>query len=81
MPRTRRAPHSRHAARTGFDAAVGLMSGAPGAAQAEGRTCHHCGAEGRIDMIDMPRTRAYLSCLVCGNKWDTERAEVAPKAS
>ena len=81
MSRTRRDPRSRHAARAGFDAAVGLMSGAPTAADAEGRVCHHCGAEGRIDMIDMPRTRAYLSCMQCGNKWDLDRAEVTPRAS
>lgn len=81
MPRTRRAPRPRHAARAGFDAAVGLMAGAPSAEDVEGRMCHHCGAEGRIDMIDMPRTRAYLSCMQCGNKWDLDRSEVTPRAN
>ena len=57
------------------------MSGAPDFEAAEGRTCNHCGAEARIDMIDMPRTRAYLTCMQCGNKWDTDRAEVTPRAS
>jgi len=81
MPRTRRAPHSRDAARAGFDAAVGLLSGSPGSVEIEGRACHHCGAQGRIDMIDMPRTRAYLSCMQCGNSWDIDRSEVTPRAS
>lgn len=46
-----------------------------------GRTCHHCGAEARIDMIDMPRTRAYLTCLECGNEWDTDRDQVSPRSA
>ncbi len=29
-------------------------------------------------MIDMPRTRAYLTCKECGNKWETERRHVTP---
>lgn len=81
MPRTRREPRTRDAARAGFDAAVGLLNGVPRAERPMGRTCHHCGAEARIDMIDMPRTRAYLTCLECGNEWDTDRDQVSPKAS
>lgn len=41
-----------------------------------GRICGHCGAEARVDMIDMARTRAYLTCLSCGNEWDTDRLQV-----
>lgn len=64
----------------GFDAAVGLLPGSRGDRRAHGRTCTHCGAEARIDMIDMPRTRAYLTCPGCGKKWDTERMHVTPAA-
>ena len=65
----------------GFEAAVGLLSGSRRTRHLDGRECSHCGAEARIDMIDMPRTRAYLTCMQCGNKWDTDRAEVTPRAS
>jgi hypothetical protein len=77
MARTRRETRTHGAARAGFDAAVGLLSGTPRSPRSVGRTCHHCGAEARIDMIDMPRMRAYLTCLSCGNKWDTDRGQVS----
>lgn len=66
------------AQRTGFDAAFGLSSSPARSRRPIGRTCHHCGALARIDMIDMPRTRAYLTCVKCGNEWDTDRDKVSP---
>ena len=61
---------------TGSYAAVGLLSSRRGRAPVPGRICAHCGAEARVDMIDMARTRAYLTCLSCGNEWDTDRLQV-----
>ncbi|WP_436795882.1 hypothetical protein [Actinospongicola halichondriae] len=65
----------------GFDAAVGLVTGSRRARHLDGRECSHCGAEARIDMVDMPRTRAYLTCPDCGHTWDTDRMRVTPRAS
>lgn len=61
---------------TGSRAAVGLLSSRRRGAPVPGRICSHCGDEARVDMIDMARTRAYLTCLSCGNEWDTDRLQV-----
>lgn len=79
---TRREPRASDTARTaGFDAAVGLLSRTRRERRPTGRTCSHCGAEARLDMIDMPRTRVYLTCTECGNTWDTDRMHVSPRTA
>lgn len=61
---------------SGSNAPVGLLSSRRRRTQVPGRICSHCGDEARVDMIDMARTRAYLTCLSCGNEWDTDRLHV-----
>ncbi len=75
---TRRGPRSESGARSaGLEAAVGLVTGGRRDRRQRGLLCSHCGSQARVDMIDMPRTRAYLTCPECGHKWDTERMHVS----
>lgn len=66
----------RHRGYRDTGAVVGLLSSRRRRGQIPGRVCGHCGAEARIDMIDMARARAYLTCRSCGNEWDTDRLQV-----
>jgi hypothetical protein len=82
MAFTRRDGQTGHADRdAGFEAAVGLDTERPRDEHAGGRTCPHCGAVSRLDMVDMPRMRAYLTCPRCGNDWNTDRMQVQRRPS
>lgn len=59
---------------------VGLLSSRRRRNAVSGRICGHCGAEAQVDMVDMARARAYLTCRTCGNEWDTDRLEVVRSA-
>lgn len=76
--RSRTRHERRDDARTvGFEAAVGMhREDFARVAEPEGRSCSHCGAVGRIDMVDTARARAYLTCLQCGHEWDAARVAV-----
>ena len=77
MPQSRRDRDTERSDRdAGFNAGVGLLRGRRRRDRVDGRTCAHCGAEARIDMIDMARTRVYLTCLSCGNEWDLDHLSV-----
>lgn len=79
MPLGRRATNDDGTPR-GAGAGIGLLASRRRRAPVAGRLCGHCGAEARVDMIDMARTRAYLTCLSCGNEWDTDRLQVLRSA-
>lgn len=65
----------RRARAAGQAAALGLDEPVPDAParHAGGSTCSHCGARGRLDMVDMPDVRAYFTCPRCTHTWDTDR--------
>lgn len=77
MAFTRRDPSdARIAHDAGGIAGVGLLSSRRRRDRVEGRICGHCDAEARVDMVDMARSSAYLTCLSCGNEWETARLHV-----
>lgn len=69
----RRDPHV-----IGLEAAVGMEVGDAVADLREderaGRRCKQCGADGRIDMIDVTIGLAQLTCLGCGRTWESDPA-------
>lgn len=79
MPLGRRTTNEGEAAQSA-GSGIGLLASRRRRAPVAGRICGHCGAEARIDMIDMARTRAYLTCRSCGNEWDTDRLQVLRSA-
>lgn len=80
MTMRRRRTRARTERELGFDVAMGDADPAEARRQprAEGRRCAHCGAPGRVDIVDTARVRAYLTCRACGHEWEADRFDVMP---
>ncbi len=77
----RRSPRNDPSARlAGFEAGVGLLPTTRPERRRVGLECSHCGTQARIDMIDMPRSRVYVTCPACGHEWDTHRMQVRARS-
>jgi predicted RNA-binding Zn-ribbon protein involved in translation (DUF1610 family) len=81
LRRARRREGGRDLHELGLGAAVGLRVGPTVAAirrrERSVRRCGVCGAEGRIEVIDVNEGTAEMRCPGCGRAWTTDDMRVA----